>query len=478
MNTSIIGRDTELAILKELQVNNRSDLLAIYGRRRVGKTYLVKTFFKNQIEFECSGAIDSTTQQQLENFSIQIQKHFGAKTKSTISTWPEAFRLLVSCLNKRKSKKKKVIFFDELPWLDTHKSGFLQAFSYWWNMYAETRHDLLVIICGSSASWMIQKIVNHKGSLHNRITQRIRLLPFTLKETEAYLQYKNVRLTHYQIAQLYMVLGGVPQYLNAVQPGKSVAQTINKACFTKDGLLANEFQNLYHSLFNNPDKHVHVVSVLSQKLKGLTRNEIVNASGKLKSGGGISKVLDELVESGFVEKIIPFQKKVKDTVYRLSDEFTMFSLKFQDKHGKGTDAWQQLSASNTFQSWCGYAFEGICIKHINAIKRKLGISGVYTEQSSWRLQGNNNRKGTQIDLLIDRKDGCINLCEMKFSINQFEINKSYATSLEEKKQVLSSNTKTRKAIFTTMITTFGVVNNQYKVQQIDTEIVLDDLFKK
>lgn len=478
MNTTIIGRDTELTILKELQANNRSDLLAIYGRRRVGKTYLVKTFFRNLIEFECSGAIDSTTQQQLENFAVQIKKHFGARTKINISTWPEAFRLLESCLNRRKSKRKKIIFFDELPWLDTHKSGFLPAFSYWWNMYAESRQDLLVIICGSSASWMIHKIVNHKGSLHNRITQRIRLLPFTLKETEAYFQYKKVKLTQYQVAELYMVFGGVPQYLNAVQPGKSVAQTINKACFTKDGLLANELQNLYHSLFTNPEKHVHVVNALSKKLKGLTRNEIVKTSGKINSGGGISKVLDELVESGFVEKIIPFEKKIKDTVYRLSDEFTMFSLKFQNSQIKGTNAWQQVSASNAFQNWCGYAFEGICIKHIIAIKRKLGIGGVYTEQSSWRLQGSKNRKGAQIDLLIDRKDGCINLCEMKFSKNEFEINKSYAASLEEKKKVLSSNTKTRKAIFTTMITTFGVVNNQYKVQQVDSEIVLADLFKK
>ncbi len=478
MNNEIIGRADEQAILKELLAHNKSDLLAVYGRRRVGKTYLIKTYYKKEIIFECSGAVEATTSQQLNNFAVQFFRYFKTRKAVKIANWQEAFFMLETALKKIKSKRKKVLFFDELPRLDTHKSGFLPAFSYWWNMYGSQRSDLLVVICGSSASWMINKIVNHKGSLHNRITQRIRLLPFTLKETEAYMQYKKVQLTRYQIVQLYMVLGGVPQYLNGLERGKSVAQNINKTCFTKDGLMANEFQNLYVSLFNNPEKHLHVTKLLSQKIKGLTRSEIVKSSAKLSSGGGISKVLEELTESGFIDKIIPFRKKVKDTVYRLSDEYTMFYLKFMDHNIKGSDGWQQVVASNAFNIWCGYAFEGICIKHINAIKRKLGIAGVYTEQSSWRLHGSKNNKGTQVDLLIDRKDGCINLCEIKFSNNVFELSRAYAAALDEKKRILKSHTKTRKSVFTTMITTFGVAGNQYKAQQIDSEIILDDLFRK
>lgn len=472
----IIGRVEEKAILQNLLEEDEPHLLAVYGRRRIGKTFLIKTFFSEHMIFDCSGELDGTMETQLTNFKVRIDQCFGLKNTVTPITWQAAFQMLENCLGKSKRKNKKVLFFDELPWLDTRRSGFLSAFSYWWNMYASRDSNRLVIICGSAASWMIKHIVNNKGGLHNRITQRLRLIPFTLKETENYLLYRNVRLPHIQVLQIYMVMGGIPHYLNTFSAGKSISQTIQKTCFTKDGLLANEFQNLYHALFAYADKHLLVVKLLASKLQGLTRSEIVDGIKIINSGGAITQVLEELCESGFVDKIEPFNKIVKGTVFRLTDEFTAFYLRFIEKQ-TATGSWVQIQNSPTFLSWCGYAYENICFRHIQQIKAALGIAAVYSLQSSWRLHGNKTRTGTQIDLMIDRADGCINLCEIKFVNKEFVITKKYAQELQNKRMVFLSENEVRKTVFVTMITTYGVANNEYKVQQIENTVNMEQLFE-
>jgi uncharacterized protein len=475
MANIIIGRQEEKDILNELLADENARLLAVYGRRRIGKTYLIKTFFKDHLVFDCSGEAKGIMAAQLKNFTVRLTECFGKKSIAVPATWQQAFQLLESLLQKSKSRKKKVIFFDELPWLDTHKSGFLSAFTYWWNMYAAADSSRLVVICGSAASWMIKKVVNNKGGLHNRITRRLRLAPFTLKETEDYLLHRKVNLTRYQILQLYMIMGGVPHYLNTILPGKSVAQCVQKACFTKDGLLTNEFENLYNALFNYADKHIMVVRLLASKGMGLTRGEIVAGIKKITSGGTLSLVLDELLESGFIDKVLPFQKKSKDTVYRLTDEFSGFYFRFMASAGTG-NGWAQVQQSSAFQIWCGFAFENICMRHIEAIKKALGISSVYTEQCAWRLHGNKTKKGAQIDLLIDRKDGCINLCEMKFYNTEFTVTKKYAGELADKRTAFVNDSKTGKAVFVTLITTYAVVNNPYKLQQIQDTVTMNGLF--
>jgi uncharacterized protein len=426
--------------------------------------------------FDCSGEANGTMQTQLNNFKTRLAEHFSIRKIATPATWQAAFQLLESSLQQKKSKKKKVIFFDELPWLDTHKSGFLTAFTYWWNMYAATDNSRLVIICGSAASWMIKKVVNNKGGLHNRITRRIRLTPFNLKETEAYLLHRKVTLPRYQLLQVYMMLGGVPHYLNSILPGKSVVQSIQKACFTKDGLLQNEFDNLYQALFTYADKHILVVRLLAAKAMGLTRSEIVAGLKKVKSGGAISFVLEELLESGFIDKTLPFEKKNKDSIFRLTDEYSGFYFRFIKSTG-ATGGWAQIQQSAAFYVWCGFTFENLCIRHIDAIKRTLGIAGVHTEQSSWRLHGSTTKKGAQIDLLIDRNDGCINLCEMKFHNKEFTVTKQYAAELANKRTAFTNDSKTKKAIFITLISPYGVVNNEYKLSQIQDTISIDDLFQ-
>ena len=334
------------------------------------------------------------------------------------------------------------------------------------------------MICGSAASWMIRNVVNNRGGLHNRITRRIRLMPFELAEVEAYLHQINVKLDRYQVVQLYMAMGGIPQYLKNIKPGESASQIIDRLCFSKDGYLKGEFKNLYASLFDSPDNYIAVIKTLSKKTMGLTRAEIISECS-LSSGGTATRLLEDLQESGFIAAYIPFNKTKKDTIYKLTDEYSLFYLKFIDK-GKtmGQGSWQKLSASATWKSWSGLAFEAICLKHVHQIKKALGISAVFTKESAWRYAGKGSEQGTQIDLLIDRDDRCINICEIKYSTSEFSIDKAYAASLQQKAAIFKEQTKTRKTLFVTMITTHAVKQNIYYTGLVQSEVTMNSLFEK
>jgi len=320
----IIGRKIETSILTGALKSRHSELIAVYGRRRVGKTFLIRRVYKDTIRFEFSGIHQGSLKQQLNNFhyTLSSKKHNFKKP----SNWIEAFHQLSQYLDKLTSKKKKVVFIDEFPWLDTRKSNFLSAFDNFWNSYASKRDDLVVIICGSAASYMIKNIIKSKGGLHNRLTNKIQLLPFNLHETEQLLKSNNVKLSRYDILQIYMALGGVPHYLEKILPGESVAKALDRLCFTKDGFLRTEFDNIFASLFEQHDNHEAIINSLAAVRKGLTRTEILFKS-KIKSGGTLSKTLSELEESGFIEKYFPYQG-TKDSVYRLTDEYSMFYIKF------------------------------------------------------------------------------------------------------------------------------------------------------
>lgn len=374
-------------------------------------------------------------------------------------------------------KQKTVIFFDEFPWIDTPKSGFLGAFEHFWNTWASRQHRLIVVICGSAASWMISKIINNRGGLHNRVTRRIRLLPFTIAETEAYLKHRKLNLDRYQLLQVYMAMGGIPQYLKELKPGESAAQAIDKLCFTKNGLLKDEFNNLYNSLFDNAQSHIAVVKALAKKGRGMSRKEIIDAC-KLSTGGHTTKLLQELTESGFIASYAPFGKSTRDILYKLIDEYSLFYLKFIDgSKASGTGTWLKAISGQSWKSWSGNAFESICMKHIPHLKKAMGIQALYTEDSVWRYQPNTKaEKGAQIDLLLDRNDSCITICEMKFSAKPFEISKAYASELKNKLDVFQEQSKTRKTLFLTMITTFGLKNADRFPGLVQSEINMDALF--
>jgi predicted transcriptional regulator len=323
---------------------------------------------------------------------------------------------------------------------------------------------------------MIQQVLNNKGGLHNRVTRRMRLLPFTVGETAAYLQQRRIKLDHYQLLGLYMAMGGIPQYLREITTGESSTQAINRICFTKDGFLNKEFPNLFHSLFDEASNHMSIVKALAKKGKGLTRTEIISECN-ISSGGGATQILEELTESGFITPYIPFDRTVKDSIYKLTDEYSLFYLRFIDgKKIAGAKAWERVAGSALWKTWSGYAFESICLKHMSQIKSALGIASVYSEASVWRHQGTGYSTGAQIDLLIDRDDRCINLCEIKFANAEFVIDKKYSGELDNKVNVFREQTNTKKTVFATMITTYGVKKNDHYTGRIQAEVKMEALF--
>lgn len=474
----IIGRVTEKQLLEQTLKSDEAELIAMYGRRRVGKTYLIRKTFQRQLIFEFSGVHNASLKEQLTNFRNTLAPLLKLPVLPAVPvSWTEAFLMLKNYAEPLLKKNKCVIFLDEFPWLSSAKSGFLSAFEFFWNSWGAKQNNLIVTICGSAASWMIQKVVNNKGGLHNRITKKIRLLPFTLAETSDYLKNNNINLDNYQVTQLYMAMGGIPQYLKKILPGQSAAQNIDRICFTKDGALQNEFNNLYRSLFAEADKHIAIVRALAAKPVGLTRKELI-AACNLSTGGTTTLLLEELTESGFITAYLPYEKNTRDSIYKLSDEYSRFYLKFmENSRAGGVGTWIKLSTTPSWRSWSGTAFESVCLKHTREIKAALGIAGVYTEASAWRYVPGKSQPGAQIDLLFDRQDFCISICELKFSTTTFIIDKAYARELAQKRDVFKNKTKTSKTIFIVMVTTFGTQDNSYKTGLIQNDIVLEDLFK-
>jgi len=474
----LIGRESEKQTLLAALNTSGSELVAIFGRRRVGKTFLVRSVYYKQLIFEFSGMHSGSMKRQLQNFNNTLQSYSKKITPDEYSdNWLDAFEMLKKYISLKKTEGKKVVFLDEFPWIETPRAGFLSAFEHFWNSWASKQESLIVVICGSSASWMIKKIVNSKGGLHNRLTRRIRLMPFSLKETELYFINKKIKLDRYQIIQLYMVLGGIPYYLNSVQAGESAALCIDRTCFTKDGLLTGEFNNLYESLFNEARRHLEIVKVLAKHPEGLSRDNMTKYIGA-SSGGRLTATLTELEESGFISAYVPFGKSYKNKIFKLIDEFSFFYLKFMEHNpypGEGT--FIRFSISGIWKVWAGFAWERICLKHSRQIKEFLGISGIHSTDGVWRFKGNKEKQGSQIDLFIDRDDHCINICEMKFYNSPIIINKNYALEMKGKLDKFSDVTKTRKTLFLTLITTFGIKDNEHSTGLIQNSLTMDALFR-
>ena len=469
----MIGRIKEIARLDKSKSHDQSDFIAIYGRRRVGKTYLIREYFNYKFDFYLTGLANATKDQQLLNFHHSLLRQGTIHYDHAPDTWLEAFQRLISHIELITDPRKKVIFLDEIPWLDTVKSDFLIGLEHFWNHWASFRKDIILITCGSAASWMIHELINNHGGLHNRVTVRMKIEPFQLKEVELMLRDRNHVLDRYQILQIYMVTGGIPFYLDGLDPGKSAAQNIEEACFREGGFLRQEYKILFASLFKKYQHHEAVVKALASKTKGLTRKEVIVKTG-MKSGGGLTRVLNELDESGFISSYTPFQLKSRNTIYRLSDFYTLFYHKFiKESNSYDEGMWINSIESPSYRAWAGYSFEQVCLTHILQIKKALGISGIASKASTWFSRS--SEEGAQIDLLIDRKDQVVNICEIKYSIHPYEITKSYNEKLRNKLAVFQKETKTRKALFLTMITTYGLKKNIHS-SMIQNEITMDDLF--
>ena len=469
----IIGREREQAALKQYFESNLPEFLAVYGRRRVGKTFLIREYFSEKLDFYVTGLANADTKNQLKAWSIALKKSFAGDKKDA-TNWLDAFSLLISELEKTNKLKRKVLFIDEIPWLDTPKSGFLTALEHFWNGWASGRTDILLIICGSATSWVVSNIFKNRGGLYNRVTRRMRLLPFTLKETEAYLKEREIDLGRYRIGESYMIFGGVPYYYSLLGRGQSLPQNIDSLCFSDDGILRGEFDELYANLFKNSKNYVEVVTALSSKTKGLTRDQIVQVTG-LTSGGGLTKILNELELCGFIRSYPNFLMNKKLSLYQLTDPFSSFHLNFiKGKKTRNSHFWTNNLESPSLSTWKGFAFEQLCLAHAEQIKQTLGIAAISTEMSSWRSKDSN--PGAQIDLLIDRKDGIINICEMKFSKAEFSITSEEEQCLRNRIAIFEKETHTTKAVHLTMVTSFGIIKNSHS-SIVQSEVKLEDLFQ-
>jgi uncharacterized protein len=471
---NIIGRIQEQERLKAIVKSDRSEFVAVYGRRRVGKTYLIKEYFGQQFDFYMTGYANATTSQQLFNFDQEMSMQGSEVYEQGARNWLEAFQRLKRHIDRPKDKRKKIIFIDELPWFDTHGSDFMIGLEHFWNGWAARRRDIVLIVCGSAASWMINELIGNTGGLHNRVTHRMRILPFTLAETESLLQSRHCVFDRYQILQLYMCLGGIPYYLEGIAPGLSATQAIQQLLFDPNGRLHNEFYNLYRSLFRKHEVYETVVRSLATKTKGMSRLELIAAS-KIKSGGTLTKVLVDLEESGFITSYAALDLKNKNTLYRLSDYYTHFFFSFIAPVKKQKiQHWDKMIDQPSHRAWQGFTFEQVCMDHISAIKTSLGISGIDAHHVTW--SGTSASASAQVDLVIDRRDHVINLCECKFSIGEYVITKAYAEELRKKESVFRAVTQTKKAIHTVLITTYGVAESMYKYSTMQREVTMDDLF--
>jgi AAA+ ATPase superfamily predicted ATPase len=475
LQPDIIGRKKEQEKLQKAVESKKSEFLALYGRRRVGKTFLIRQYFNQRFTFHITGLANADTHQQLFNFDTEIGRQSPLVFEIPSKNWLIAFQRLIQYLETVSQQKKKIIFIDELPWFDTNSSDFMMGLEHFWNSWASNRKDILLIVCGSAASWMTNELLNNTGGLHNRVTQKMKISPFNLQETEEMLLSKNGAFDRYQIVQLYMALGGIPYYLEAVQPNLSATQNIQELFFETGSLLRNEFFNLYRSLYRKHEVYEKIVEVLSNKTEGMQRSEIIKRSG-VASGGTLTKVITDLEESGFISSYNSLDGKLKKVTYRLSDYYTCFYFKFiKNNEWGGANTWLNMIDNPTYRTWQGFTFEQICLDHILPIKKALGISGIQSQQHSWR--GGIEDKYAQIDLLIDRRDQVINLCECKFSLDTFMIDKAYSENLRSKIATFRSATKTKKAVYLTMITSYGVDKNKYANQLVQNEITMDDLFQ-
>lgn len=473
---AFIGRNSEISLLEQYTASSNAEFIALYGRRRVGKTYLINQTFKDRLAFSITGILDGNKNEQIDAF-MDAMDIFGYSCPERPKNWMAAFTQLRKALStKVKEKAPCIVFIDEIPSLDTQTSGFTKALGHFWNSWASNQDNFKLIVCGSATSWMIKNLIDSKGGLHNRITHEIKLEPFTLKETEEYLESKGFTWSRQLILQAYMFTGGVAYYLSLFNTNESFAQNIDRLYFSENGEMRREYRRLFKTLFNAAEPYMRLVEILAQKKQGLTRKEIINAM-KTEKGGTLSEQLQNLEECGFIRKYMVREKKVikeNGSIYQLVDPFTLFHLYFESKAKRDSRFWENHLNTPVINTWLGLSFEKVCLLHTKQIKETLKVDGISTQQYSWRSK--NSDPAVQIDLIIDRADGMINLCEIKYSGADYTLTESEYKKIETRAAAFANETGTRKGIFKTLITASPIKKNQYS-ESIPVKLTADSLFK-
>lgn len=473
----LIGRQKQIETFDSIVAHEESALCVVYGRRRVGKTFLINSYFHDEFAFKCTGLSKKGKNEQLQNFTGALNRYASGKdTFLTPSSWYEAFESLRQLLiSKQNSQTKQIVFIDELPWMDTPRSNLITALEHFWNDWACTQPNIVMIICGSATSWISKKILKNRQGLHNRTDYRIYVEPFTLAESKAYLESRGIVLEDRDIAECYMIMGGIPYYLKQMRKGQSLAQNIDEMFFMRNGRLEGEYQELYASLYENPEPYVKVVEALGTKNKGLTKEELIRTT-KLTDNGHLKDVLDDLDRCNIIRRYQGYGKQVRMAVYQLIDPFTLFHLRFIRKAQlSDKNYWTFQLATPTHNTWCGLAFEQLCLLHHRQIEQGLGIHGIQTEVYAWTTPSEAEEKA-QIDLIIQRADHLINVCEMKYYDSEYTLNKRDAENLRRRVRIFRESCSIKAAIHPVLITTFGLKNNEY-ASAFQNVIKLSDLFK-
>jgi len=472
---NIIGRYNEISTLRQYVNSDKAEFVAIYGRRRVGKTFLVREMFKNEFAFEVSGTIGGKKSEQMFYF-VQALERFGYEGTEKPTNWNSAFALLQQTLEEKVKHQRCVIFIDELPCFDTPKAGFIRAFDHFWNGWASHYPNIKLIVCGSATSWMVDNIIDNHGGLHNRITHEMHLHPFSLYEAEAYFKEYGFEWNRLSILQAYMALGGIPYYYSLLDNRSSLAQNIDRLFFQEGGEMRREHDRLFKSLFSYPDAYLSIIKVLSENKQGLSRDEI-SIKARLSNNGYLTKLLGNLVNCDFIRSFRVKEKKIKANAmfYQLTDLFTLFHYTFAQKKTTDEHYWSNMLGTNKMNTWLGLAFERVCMLHIPQIKKALGIDRIHTEYYSWRSK--HSQPAAQIDLIIERADQLVNICEVKYSEYGYSISKTEEARLRNRMGSFQEETQTRGGLHLTFITTFGVKKNIYS-DAVRNEVTIDDLFAK
>ena len=471
----LIGREKEQQRLRQAILEEESMFVALYGRRRVGKTYLVRETFNNSFTFYHTGLAKSPMKKQLAAWRLSLRE-YGLKKASLPASWLDAFDALKEII-RQSNEPKKIIFIDELPWMDTQRSGFIAALESFWNGWASARKDVVLIVCGSATSWIIKKILKNKGGLHNRVNTKIHLQPFTLNECERYASYRKLVMNRQQIMECYMIMGGIPYYWSKLERGLSLAQNIDNLFFNPDGELHDEYDALYASLFKNPTPYTTIIKTLCTKRMGLTREEIIKQSG-LEDNGRLSEILKDLESCGFIRHYANFGLNTKNAIFQLIDSYTIFYHDFILENTSGdTSFWSHQTGSPLYYNWCGRAFERVCLLHVDQIKKALGIFGVISQVCSWYLPKTPNKNGAQIDLIIDRDDSVIDICEIKYTKQPYEMTLDEELKIKNRRDRFISKTNTDKSIHLVLISARGVLRNSYS-DEFQSIITADALFEK
>ena len=473
MKENIIGRKDEQNRLQRILEERESRFVAVYGRRRVGKTYLIREFYEEHIVFQCAGLANSTTAEQLKNFGQTLRRYDSSLTLLP-TDWLDAFDALIGYLSKL-PQARKVVFLDELPWMDTAGSDFISALEHFWNGWASARRDIVLVVCGSASSWIINNLINNHGGLYGRLTDVVKLLPFTLCEVNDYLTGRGINLSNYELAECYMIMGGIPYYLHYLDARLSLAQNIDRLMFNPNGPLYNEFEKLYASLFNDSQRYVQVVTTLSEHPYGLTRQEISRLTG-ISSGKGLSTLIDNLENCGFILQQVNYTTPKRNALYRLVDFFSLFYLRFvYSSTFRNLATWSSLQRTARFYNWAGLSFETLALMHLPQIKTSLGIAGVLTNAYAWRAKATvEGQRGAQIDLVIDRNDNTITLCEAKFTESELSLNNDDEANLRNKVSAFVAGSDKRKSVQVALITTFGLTRNIHS-GMVQNVVTLDDL---